>query len=467
MNMNLSSLDRRKFLRGAGVALALPWFESFTGLARAAQRPVKRKRLACFYLPDGVPMPLEKDPAFKDWSWFPHGGRKDFKLTKCMETLEPLRDELTVFSGLSNPALRRVHGHANADQFITSADTGADGDYQNSISLDQVFAAHAGEHTRHASIVMSTDGGTGSPRGAHTLSYNAQGRPIPAEHKPKRIFDMLFVKSGPDAVRRLALSQSALDDLMEDARSLNRSLSKRDQETLAQYLQSVRDTEVKVEKAKRWLDIPLPKIDTDYLKLDVTPEDPRNFLRTMYELIYLAFKTDTTRVATYQLGRENGVGISDYLARAVGFKATHYLSHETKKPGGYKNFGIYCRFINDELGRFASRLKATPEPGGEGNMLDHTALFFGSASSAFHLSRNYPLLLIGGRKLGFKHGQYLRYGQGNKNHQSTAGIDSDAGWRGEMKFSELPTANLYLTMLHKLGVEAKSFGGSTETLGEV
>jgi hypothetical protein len=468
MNMNLSSLDRRKFLRGAGVALALPWLETFTRTAQAAGNSVQRKRLACFYLPDGVPMPLEKDPSFKEWSWFPHGGRKNFTLTKCMETLEPLRNELTVFSGLSHPAVRHVHGHRNADQFLTGADTGAmDDSYQNSISLDQVFAAHAGEHTRHASLVMSTDGGTGSPRGAHTLSYNAQGRPIPAEHKPKRIFDMLFVKSGPDAARRLAVSKSALDDLLEDARSLNRSLSKHDQETLADYLQSVRDTEVKVEKAKRWLNIPMPRMDTDRLKLDITPEDPRNFLRTMYELIYLAFKTDTTRTVTYQLGRENGVGISDYLARAVGFKGTHYLSHETKKPDGYKNFGIYCRFINEELGRFASRLKATPEPGGEGNMLDNTALLFGSASSAFHLSRNYPLILMGGRNMGFKHGQYLKYGQGNNKHQATAGISSDAGWRGEMNFSELPTANLYLTMLHKLGIEAKSFAGSTKTLSEV
>ncbi|MEC8659562.1 MAG: hypothetical protein VXY33_10195, partial [Verrucomicrobiota bacterium] len=160
-------------------------------------------------------------------------------------------------------------------------------------------------------------------------------------------------------------------------------------------------------------------------------------------------------------------GISDYLARAVGFKLTHQLSHETKKPDGYKNFGKYCRFINEELGRFATRLKNTPEPGGEGNMLDHTALFFGSASSAFHLSRNYPLLLIGGRKLGFKHGQYLRYGRGNEKNQSTSGISSDSGWRGEMSYTELPLSNLYLTMLHKLGVKADSFGGSSETLSEV
>ena len=403
--MKISSLDRRKFLRGSGVALALPWFESFNQIASAASPQEKSKRLACFYLPDGVPMPLEKDPSFNDWSWFPHGAGKDFTLTKCMETLEPLKQELTVFSGLSHPAVRRVHGHANADQFLTGADTGADGDYQNSISLDQVFAKHAGKHTRHASLVMSTDGGTGSPRGAHTMSYNRNGKPIPAEHKPKRIFDMLFVKDGPDAAHQLALSQSALDELMQDARSLKRSLSKHDQETLAEYLQSVRDTEVKIERSKRWLNIPLPRVDVDHLKLDITPEDPRTFLQTMYELIYLAFKTDSTRVATYQFGRENGVGISDYLARAVGFKLTHQLSHETKKPDGYKNFGKYCRFINEELGRFATRLKETPEPGGEGNMLDHTALLFGSASSAFHLSRNYPLLLIGGGKLGVKHGQ--------------------------------------------------------------
>ena len=255
MNTKLSTLDRRKFLRGTGVALALPWFESFNGLARAKEQPVKRKRLACFYMPDGVPMPLVKDPGYKDWSWFPHGSGKEYTFTKCMETLEPLRDELTIFSGLSHPAVRRVHGHSNADQFLTGADTGADGDYQNSISLDQVFAKEAGKHTRHASLVMSTDGGTGSPRGAQTMSYNSSGRPIPAEHKPKRIFDMLFVKSGPDAARRLALSESALDDLMEDARSLKRSLSKHDQETLTEYLQSVRDTEVRVEKAKRWLNM--------------------------------------------------------------------------------------------------------------------------------------------------------------------------------------------------------------------
>jgi hypothetical protein len=263
-------------------------------------------------------------------SWFPHGRGKDFTLTKCLDPLNPLKDNLTVFSGLSHPAVRNVHGHSNADQFLTGADTGNRGGYQNSISLDQAFAAEVGEHTRHSSLVMSTDGGTGSPRGAQTMSFNRKGRHMPAEHKPKRIFDMLFVKSGKDAVRRLATTQSALDDLLEDAHSLSKSLSHHDQNRLEEYLQSVRDTERNVEKAKRWLDIPLPQVEVDHLNLDITPEEPRTYLQTMYELIYLAFKTDSTRVATYQIGRENGVGASDYMARAVGFNLTHQLSQNQK-----------------------------------------------------------------------------------------------------------------------------------------
>ena len=412
-------------------------------------------------------MPLKEDPAYQDWAWFPHITGKDFQFTKCLEPLEPLRNDLTVLGGLSHPAARTVHGHSNADQFLTGAATGADGDYKNSISLDQLFAEEVGEQTRFSSLVLSTDGGTGSPRGAQTLSFNRSGRPIPAEHRPKRIFDMLFATSDEDAARKLAMSQSALDDLMEDARSLKRSLSTKDQERLDEYLQSVRDTEIKVEKAKRWMDIPFAQVNVDHLNLDVTPEDPRNYLQTMYELIYLAFKTDSTRVATYQLGRENGVGISDYLARAVGFNLTHQLTHATKEPGGWENFGKYMHFISEEFGRFASKLKATPEPGGDGSMLDNTLVFFGSASSAFHLSRNYPLILAGGKNMGFQHGQYLKYGSGNEDNQATSGITTDAGWRGDINFQELPLSNLYLTMLHKLGVETDHFADSTNTLVEV
>ena len=466
MKTTSSTIDRRKFLRGAaGFALSLPSFETFAGLANPAKQ-ANKKRFASFYMPDGVPMPRKDDPAFQTWSWFPHGQGKDFKLTKCLQTLEPLRNEMTVLSGLSHPAVRSVHGHSNADQFLTGEDTGGSGDYQNSISLDQVFAEHVGEHTRISSLVVSTDGGTGSPRGSQTMSYNRNGRPIPAEHKPKRIFDMLFAKSGEDAARKLAMSNSALDLLLDDARSLKKSLSANDQKTLDDYLQSVRDTEVKVEKAKHWINTPFTKTNVDHLQLEISPDDPRDYLRTMYELIYLAFRTDTTRVATYQIGRENGVGISDHLARAVGFKLSHQLSHQTKEPDGWKNFGIYCRFLSEEFGRFADKLKATPEPGGEGNMLDNTLLFFGSASSAFHLSRNYPLMLVGGKKMGFKHGQFLDYAGTGAYRGGWAPGDTEP-WKLDSSYEDLPLSNLYVTMLHRLGVPAKSFADSTGELTEV
>jgi len=465
MEMSLASIDRRKFLRGAGIALALPLFESFSGLGYAAKQPNK-KRFASFYMPDGVPMPLKEDPAYQDWSWFPRGNGKDFTLTKCLESLEPLRQDMTVLAGLSHPSVRSVHGHSNADQFLTGADTGARGDYKNSISLDQVFAAQVGEHTRISSLVMSTDGGTGSPRGTQTMSFNRNGRPIPAEHKPKRIFDMLFTKSSPDAARKLSMSKSALDLLLADTRSLKKRLSTHDQKTLDDYLQSVRDAEIKVEKAKRWINTPFTKPDVDHLQLDISPEDPRDYLQTMYELLYLAFRTDTTRVATYQIGRENGVGVSDHLARAVGFKLSHQLSHQTKHPGGWRDFGIYCNFLSEEFGRFAARLESTPEPGGDGNMLDNTLLLFGSASSAFHLSRNYPLILAGGKKMGFKHGQYLNYAGGQAYRGGWAPGDTEP-WRMKATYEDLPLSNLYVTMLHKLGVESESFGGSTGTLSEV
>jgi hypothetical protein len=364
MNTHLSTLDRRNFLRGvSGFALALPAFETFARTAGAAEKPADRKRLACFYLPNGVPMPRQDDPAYQDWSWFPQGSGKDFTFSKCLDPLEPLRDELTVFSGLSHPPARTIHGHSNADQFLTGAATGGRGDYKNTISLDQRFAAHVGEQTRIASLVMSTDGGVGTPRGAQTMSFARNGRAIPAENKPKRIFDKLFVKSDDNAAQRLALSRSALDELMEDARSLRGDLSKHDQKALDEFLDSVRGTELKVAKAARWVDMPLPTFDADHLNLDITPDDPREYVRTMYELIYLAFETDSTRVATYMIGKELGDGISDYLARAVGLPLTHKLSHDTKLPNGWKDFGTYCRFQAEEFGRFAAKLQSTPRPG--------------------------------------------------------------------------------------------------------
>ncbi len=461
----LSTLDRRRFLFGTSWALALPLFESLPFVnAAVSNKKQNPRRLGCFYFPDGVPMPLTKDPAFKDWAWFPHGNGRNFEFTKCMEPLKSLKNDLTVISGLSHPAGRNVHGHNNADQFLTGAATGSgDMDYKNTISLDQYYAQRVGDQTRFASLVMSTDGGAGTARGAHTISFNPQGRAIPAENRPKQIFDMLFVKNDANAARQLAYSQSALDDLLDDARRMKKQLSKHDQGSLDEYLQSVREAEIRVQKAKRWLNTPLPSVESNHLNLEITPDEPRLYLQTMFELIYLAFKTDSTRVASYQIGRENGVGISDHLSLAIGFPAAHQLSHETKKPGGWKNFGTYCRFLHEEYGRFITRLKETPEPGSDGSLLDNTLLLFGSASSAFHLSRNYPLILAGGQRMGITHGQYLNHAEEHAYRGGWKPGDPEP-WTEKAKGEDLPLSNLFVAMLQRLGVETDSFADSTGKL---
>ena len=136
-------------------------------------------------------------------------------------------------------------------------------------------------------------------------------------NKPKQIFDMLFVADGKDAAARLARSNSALDLLLEDTHSLGRKLSKRDQDTLQQYLDSVRDTEIKLTKARQWLDTPLPDVDASSLHLESGPAEAKQYFQTMYDLIYLAFLSDSTRVATFQLGRENGGGPHDLLQKLL------------------------------------------------------------------------------------------------------------------------------------------------------
>jgi len=222
----------------------------------------------------------------------------------------------------------------------------------------------------------------------------------------------------------------------------------------------VRETELKVEKAKEWLKIPLPTVNADHLNLEITPKEPRNYLRTMFELIFLAFHTDSTRTITYQIGREVNVGISDRLALAVGSTLGHALSHDVKKPDGWKNFGIYHQFLCEEWGAFVNRLKSTPEPGGDGSMLDHTLCLYGSASSAFHLSRNYPLILAGGQKMGIRQGQFLQCGSSDLDTISGSAND---GVR-KVKTKEEPMGRLLLTMLQQLGTGTKEFAGCTQVL---
>ncbi len=274
MTRQPTTIDRRRFLIGSSIALMLPALESFAAdpagaAAKGADKGADKgppRRFLSVYHPDGVGMPLKADPAWTDWSWFPRVEGDTFKLTKVLDVLEPLRGDITIYSGLSHPAARKVHGHSNADQYLTGAPVGGSGVYQNSISLDQVYAAQAGERTRFASLVLSTNGGTGAPRGAQTQSFTREGRPIPALNRPKQVFDQLFVAQDKDARAQLARSKSALDLLLASARTLQGQVSAYDKQTLTQYLDAVRDTELKLERATRWIDTPVPKVDAASLQ---------------------------------------------------------------------------------------------------------------------------------------------------------------------------------------------------------
>ena len=163
-----------------------------------------------------------------------------------------------------------------------------------------------------------------------------------------------------------------------------------------------------VEKAKRWMNIPLPQVDVDHLKLDITPNDPRIYLQTMYELIYLAFKTDSTRVATYQLGRENGVGISDYLARAIGFNLTSPTFARDQKTGWMEKLRLVLSFHQRRIWAVCNASqRGLPKRPAMATCSTIRFSFWDPPPARSNLSRNYPLILTGGNKLGFKHGQFF------------------------------------------------------------
>ncbi|MEO0475835.1 MAG: DUF1552 domain-containing protein [Planctomycetota bacterium] len=192
-------LDRRTFLKGAGVSLALPWFEGMTTVnAMPAKVVGLPKRMCAVYIPFGVSLP-KRDSEFGKWNWFPTGEGKDFKFGESLSCLEPMRDKLTVIGGLSHPNGRKMGGHDTGDTFLTAAYL-SNGHLTNQISIDQVAALKHGTQTRYGSLTLSSDGGVGEPTRATTLSFSKEGRPIPALNKPMQIYARLFgVETSDDA----------------------------------------------------------------------------------------------------------------------------------------------------------------------------------------------------------------------------------------------------------------------------
>jgi len=437
-------LNRRAVLRGAGVSLALPYLECMSFAAsKSAKTPPPR--LCCSFFANGVSLPPPKHEDHEKWHWFPLGEGKEYTLTQTLKPLESFRKEMTILGGLSHPLGRLLVGHATGDIWLTGGDVRGS-NYRNSISIDQAFAQTQAKFTRVPSLVLSSNGGVGYKTRTATISFNQQGEAIPAESMPRQIFERLFKQDSslPVSVRRrqIAHDRRIIDLVLEDSKSLRRNLSSLDKVKLDEYLQSVHEIESRIDSTERWLGTPLPKVDENGLNLEADQKAPEAYIQTMYDLIVLAFQTDTTRSATYLLSQEDGKGVSDkFPAVALGLKGHHSLSHGTGKEKGYENWARYDQFLATQHAYFLNRLRNTQE--GDGSLLDSTLTLFGSATSTTHNARNYPLVLSGGIKLGLQHGAFHKFTEAT------------------------PLSNLFVTMLDKLQAPFETFADSTGELSEI
>jgi len=434
-------IDRRAFLYGiGGASLALPVLDAM-GAEVAEQVP---RRFCALYTANGMALPRTAN-GIDEWSWFPtaeHEG--EFVFGRSTEPLSDFRHKLSFMGGLYHPSGPKADPHTCSDMWLTGAPlhNPKPGTY-NSVALDQVVAQHTKQHCRQPSLVLSIDAGTGFLSRTGTISYNLEGRPIPAENNPRRVFNRLFRgdrESMESERARLQRRIKLVDAVADSARSLDRQLGKSDRQKMDQYLTSLNELESRMIASERWIDIPLKQQDYSHLNLDATSEgEPAEFYRTMFDLIALAFDADITRSVAFMLNREDGMGISDTFPLKLGLSATHHkLSHATDKDGQWQ-FAKYDRFLSQQLAHFFGRMDSYRDR--DGSVLDNTIVLYGSGASTTHTPRNLPTLLVGGANMGLKHGAY---------------------WRdGETRMS-----NMYLSLLHSMGIGVESFADSTSTLSD-
>lgn len=432
-------IDRRAFIHGlGGTAMALPALDAM-GSEVTDQPPA---RFCAIYTANGMSLP-KSEHGLDDWSWFPtaeqNGG---FVFGRSTEPLNPYRDQISFLGGLYHPSGTKADPHVCSDMWLTGAPlhNPKPGTY-NSVALDQVVALHTKQYCRQPSLVLSIDAGTGFLSRTGTISYSIEGRPIPAESNPRRVFDRLFRSDRRSlAGERTTLKQriKLVDAVLESARALNQKLGQTDRDRMDQYLTSLNEVESRLIASERWIDVPIKSQDYSHLNLDVTNEsEPAEYYRNMFDLIALAFDADITRSVAFMLNREDGMGISDTFPLKLGLTRTHHnLSHAGDKDGQLE-FAKYDLFLSQQLAHFLDQLTRFKDR--NGNVLDNTIVLFGSGASTTHNPRNLPTLIAGGSNLGLRHGTYWR--------------------NGETRMS-----NMYLSILRSMGIEQEQFADSTGTL---
>ena len=414
-------LDRRTFLRGTGVALALPLLEATTPRPAAAAAPRQTpRRLVCIGSEYGMHAP----------AFFPTGTGSDFALTELLSPLEKNRRHWSVIEGLDHGV---GGGHKGVQAFLT----GIRFSFQRSgmYSLDQYAADRIGSETRFASLPLDIGG-------SNSWSWNRYGVKLQGIGNPQTLFDRLFrqTSEGEKTRRRRELDTrgSILDAVLASARQIDRTLGQNDRHRFREYLNAIDETERRLKRAGFWLNQPKPR-GTETGEFPVTKgnsggQDKRlTTMKLMFDLLTLALQTDSTRIATLHVPGGNG----RFQIDGVG-DGYHSLSHHGQDPEKIKQLKLIEVEYSRALARFLDQLAGVSE--GDATLLDNTIVYFGSGmgNASSHSNRNLPVLVAGG---GFRQGRSLKFTEG-----------------------KTPLCNLYVSMLQQLGIETDSFSNATGTL---
>lgn len=416
--MKTNGLNRRTFLRATGVALGLPLLESMLPVkARAAETPDIR-RMVAICAPLGIHTPF----------LIPEKAGKDYVPTPYLEPLQPLRNKFTVMSGLMHPDVDG--GHSAEMSYLTGAPHPGQPSFRNTISVDQYAAERIGHLTRVNSLALSANGAG--------LSYTRSGVRIPPETRVSKLFARLFLEGSKEEkasqMRRIKDGQSIMDLVRDQTSQITKTVGREDVQTLDQYFTSVRELEQRLVKAEEWAKLPKPKVEQ---KPPTDIEDRADFagrMRLMYDMMFLAIQTDSTRLITFC-----GAGGNEVVSLQGVDDGWHNLSHHGKDPDKIKKLAIIEKEEMRLLGEFMQKLENVRE--GEHTLLDQTAIMLGSnlGNASSHNNTNLPILAAGGR---FQHGQHLAFNADNPP----------------------PLCNLFVSYLQHLGLEAGSFASGNSTL---
>lgn len=417
-------ISRRCILRAAGISLVLPWLESMQAV-HADETPPPRRMLLISNNLGVLPQPF-----------FPSGNGRNYRLSPYLEELAALREEFSVFSGLSHPGV--VGGHSTENCFLTGARGPTRSGFRNQISLDQFAAEALGQQTRFPTLNL----GVNIDKANRSLSWTRDGSLLPAEDSPRKLFERMFVGGNPlQADRRLhalRLQRSILDAVRDDTRRLHGRLSAQDRRRVDQYLTSIRELEQRLQAAATWEQRPKPVTELS------PPEDILDGglffekFELMLSMARLALESDSTRIVTLMVDAF-ATGVFQIDAETKSLNDYHNLSHHGQVPEKVAQLEEVDRRQMRLLRNLLQNLAALQE--GQARLLDSTMVLYGSnmGDSNTHENTNLPILLAGG---GMRHGEHRVF-------------DREAN---------TPLCNLFVSMLQHLGVETDSFGTSTAAL---